>query len=156
VARWREIGIGLWIVPAERMKAKVEHRVPLSNAALAVLERVMPENERELSGYIFPGARKGRPLSNMTMTMLLRRMGGGAFSVHGFRSSFRDWAGDATAFAREVAEAALAHVIGEGVERAYRRGDALEKRRRLMEAWAGFLGRGGGSQDTVRAIRGAA
>ena len=86
--------------------------------------------------FVFPGPRPGRPMSNMAMMMLLRRMGRGELTVHGFRSAFRDWAGNETPFAREVAEAALAHVIGDAAERAYRRGDALEKRRAMMEAWA--------------------
>jgi integrase len=89
--------------------------------------------------YVFPGQRPGRPLSGMAMEMLLRRMQAAAVTVHGFRSSFRDWAGEQTSFPREVAEAALAHQTGDEIERAYRRCDALEKRRQLMEAWATFL-----------------
>jgi integrase len=157
-ARWSEIDLEakLWTVPAERMKAKIEHRVPLSDAAIAVLKKAGEGSNCPPDSLVFAGARKGRPLSNMTMTMLLRRMKREAYSVHGFRSSFRDWAGDSTSFAREVAEAALAHVVGEAVERAYRRGDALEKRRKLMVAWAGFLGRVPASRANVHDIRGAA
>jgi integrase len=88
--------------------------------------------------YVFPGARSGKPLSNMAMKMVLRRMGVDGVTVHGFRSAFRDWCGNETYFAREVAEAALAHVIGDKAEQAYRRGDALEKRRELIEAWAQY------------------
>jgi integrase len=86
--------------------------------------------------YIFPGQRRGTPMSNMSLEMCLRRMGRTEITVHGFRSSFRDWCGDATRFPRELAEAALAHVVGDQTEAAYRRGDALEKRRELMTAWA--------------------
>jgi integrase len=93
---------------------------------------------KRLSEYVFPGMRSGRPLSVMTLEMVLRRMKV-AVTVHGFRSAFRDWAGERTHFPREVAEAALAHLVGDAVERAYRRGDALEKRRKLMDAWASFL-----------------
>jgi integrase len=124
----------VWIVPAERMKAGKEHRVPLSGAALAVLDKAA-----ELSGgeLVFPGSTGKRPLSAMAMAMLLRRMEV-PVTVHGFRSTFRDWAGELTAFPRELAEAALAHTVGDKVEQAYRRGDALEKRRKLMEAWANY------------------
>jgi integrase len=127
-ATWDEFDINarLWTVPASRMKSGREHRVPLSDAAMSVLER-MPR---------FLGDDRVFPISNMGMPMLLRRMGKSDLTVHGFRSTFRDWAGDVTAFQREVVEAALAHVIGDRAEQAYRRGDALEKRRRLMEAWA--------------------
>jgi integrase len=93
---------------------------------------------KRLGEYVFPGMRSGRPLSVMALEMVLRRMKV-AVTVHGFRSAFRDWAGERTNFSREVAEAALAHLVGDAVERAYRRGDALEKRRKLMDAWAGFL-----------------
>jgi integrase len=127
----------VWTVPGSRMKAGVEHRVPLSDRALEILEAIEPMRTGD---YVFPGQRRGRPLSNMSMNMLLRRLGVERVTVHGFRSSFRDWAGECTAFPREVAEAALAHSVGDEVERAYRRGDALEKRRKLMDAWAGFLG----------------
>lgn len=134
-ARWDEINLdaGIWSVPATRMKAGREHRVPLSQDAQAVL-KIMAETR--ISDFIFPGDRPKRPLSGMAMTMLLRRLGRGDITVHGFRSSFRDWAGEKTHFPREVAEAALAHVVGDATERAYRRGDAIEKRRELMEAWA--------------------
>jgi integrase len=145
-ATWREVDLkgALWIIPAERMKAGVEHRVPLSPKVVEILTALRLEDTRP-AHYVFPGFRDGRPLSNMAMEMLLRRMGHTDITVHGFRSTFRDWAGEATNFAREVAEAALAHTIGNAVERSYRRGDALLKRRKLMEAWANYCYRPGGS-----------
>ncbi|MGB6177244.1 MAG: integrase arm-type DNA-binding domain-containing protein [Methylocella sp.] len=136
-ARWSEFDFGakIWTVPAARMKAGREHRVPLSTSALAILEKLA---EAKSSDFVFPGQRLDRPPSGMAMEMVLRRMNVRHATVHGFRSAFRDWAGDCTAFPREIAEAALAHVAGDATERAYRRGDALEKRRELMEAWANF------------------
>jgi integrase len=126
----------LWVVPGERMKGGREHRVPLCTRCLEILDAVEPLNAG--TDYVFPGQKRGRPLSNMAFDMLLRRMKMDV-TVHGFRSSFRDWAGEATTFPREVAEAALAHVVGDETERAYRRGDALEKRRRLMSAWSNYI-----------------
>jgi integrase len=114
-----------------------EHAVPLTEPALVVL-RAMAICGTEPDSPVFPNS-KGKPLSNMSMDMLLRRMGCDDFTVHGFRSSFRDWAGDKTNFPREVAEAALAHVIGNKVEAAYRRGTALAKRMELMKAWSEFV-----------------
>ena len=138
-ARWQEIDLEarLWVIPAERMKATREHRVPLSDRAMAILS---PLHVTRVSEYVFPGQRPGRPLSSSAMEMLLRRMKADHYTVHGFRSSFRDWAGDRTNFAREVAEAALAHQLGDATERAYRRADALEKRRDLMDDWTDFCG----------------
>jgi integrase len=129
-ATWGEIDIDakLWTVPGSRMKSCREHRVPLSDAAVVMLN-TMPRFS--IDPRVFP-------ISNMGMPMLLRRMGRGELTVHGFRSTFRDWAGDMTAFQREVVEAALAHTVGDKAEQAYRRGDALEKRRKLMDAWASF------------------
>jgi integrase len=119
------------------MKAGREHRVPLSGAAVDILRA---QNEkRGKNPRIFPGARPRRPLGVMAFTEAMARIGVGEATVHGFRSAFRDWAGDETTFQREVAEAALAHVVGDTTEAAYRRGDALEKRRELMEAWANYL-----------------
>ena len=137
-ARWNEIDLAakVWTVPAIRMKAGREHRVPLSGRALEILGKL---SETRTGEYVFPGQRAGRPLSNMAMEMVLRRMGVDGVTVHGMRSAFRDWAGNETHFAREVAEAALAHVVGDKAEQAYRRGDALEKRRELMEAWARYV-----------------
>jgi integrase len=136
-ARWDEIDLqeGVWTVPAERMKAGREHRIPLSEAALALLNALPREKGND---FVFVGPRKDG-LSNMAMDAVLRRMDfKGRATVHGFRSSFKDWASEMTSFPTELSEAALAHVTGDKVERAYRRGDALEKRRKLMEAWARY------------------
>ncbi|MEZ0170758.1 tyrosine-type recombinase/integrase [Microvirga sp. TS319] len=137
-ARWDEFDLdaALWTVPAERMKAGRAHRVPLSEEALAIV-RTLAENR--VSDYVFPGHKRERPLSNMAFAMLLRRMKLGQFTAHGFRSAFRDWAAEETHYPREIAEAALAHVVGDATERAYRRGDALEKRRSLMRDWAAYI-----------------
>ncbi|OYW61992.1 MAG: integrase [Rhizobiales bacterium 17-65-6] len=140
-ATWAEIDLtaGVWNVPANRMKAGRLHRVPLSAAAVEVLEKAKSLHLKpEGSTLVFPGAKAGAPLSLTALDMLLRRLGL-EITAHGFRSSFRDWAGEETSFPREVAEAALAHTVGDATERAYRRSDALEKRRKLMEAWAQFL-----------------
>ena len=136
-ARWAEFDLEakVWIVPAARMKAGREHRVPLSSRALAILAELAQARTGE---FVFAGQKPGKPLSGMALEMVLRRMKVDSVTVHGFRSAFRDWCGEATSFERELAEAALAHVAGDATERAYRRGDALEKRRGLMEAWAGF------------------
>jgi integrase len=132
-ARWSEIDldVGIWTIPAERMKSGREHQVPLNKRALEILHDL----PRESGGYVFPGAKSKAPLSNMAMLELLRGMNGNGFTVHGFRSTFRDWAGDRTNFARDVIEHALAHRIRDKAEAAYRRSAALEKRRQLMEAW---------------------
>ena len=136
-AQWSEIDLDtkVWTIPAERMKAAREHRVPLSEPALAILGKV---NEAQVSDYVFPGQRSGKPLSVMALEMVLRRMGVNGATVHGFRSAFRDWAGNETHFPRELAEHALAHVIGDKAEQAYRRSDALARRRELMDAWSLF------------------
>lgn len=134
---WAEVDwdAALWTVPEQRMKGGVKHRVPLTDEMLRILEGL-----KLLGGvYVFPGQKRGSPLSNMSMLMLLRRMGQGQFTVHGFRSTFRDWASEAAGAPREVAEAALAHQVGSEVERAYARSDLLERRRELMTAWAEFL-----------------
>jgi integrase len=127
-AKWAEIDLGarLWTIPSTRMKAGREHRVPLSGAAMAVLGQMDRSRDK-----VFP-------ISNMAMLMLLRRMGRGDLTVHGFRSSFADWCAEQTAFPSEVREMALAHAVGDKVEAAYRRGDLFEKRRQLAEAWATF------------------
>ena len=139
-AAWAEVDVesGLWKVSATRMKNGRVHRVPLSRRALEILETMRQVRAGEL---IFPGINADKPLSSMAMTMCLRRMKMEDITVHGFRSSFRDWVGDVTEFPRELAETALAHVAGDETERAYRRGDALERRRQLMDAWAGHCGR---------------
>jgi len=133
--RWDEIDFAerLWTVPAERMKAGKEHRVPLSDAAMTILQTLRDTREGD---FIFPGNWAGRPISNMAMLMLLRRMGRSDLTAHGFRSSFRDWAAECTTFPAEVAEMALAHVVGDKVEAAYRRGDLFQKRREIMDAWS--------------------
>ena len=135
-AKWREIDVEamVWTVPAERMKGGKEHEVPLSKRALEILE----ELPRERGGYVFPGAKAESSLSNMAMLELLRGMNGSGLTVHGFRSTFRDWAGDRTNFPREVIEHALAHKIKDKAEASYRRSAALEKRRKLMEAWGQY------------------
>lgn len=139
-AMWDEIDLreNVWTVPAERMKASREHRVPLSARAVEIL-RGLPRIKG--NAHVFPGARKAG-LSQMALLMCLRGIDGvDGFTVHGFRSSFRDWAGEQTAFPREVAEDALAHALKDKSEAAYRRGDALEKRRKLMSAWGAFCGK---------------
>jgi integrase len=150
-ARWPEIDFEakVWTVPAARMKGGREHRVPLSGRALAILERLA---EVRTNDWVFPGQRAGAGHSGMALEMILRRMKVEGATVHGFRSAFRDWCGEETSFPREVAEAALAHVAGDATERAYRRGDALEKRRKLMGAWAQYLQSGAGS-NVVRLMR---
>ena len=135
-ATWSEFDIEgrIWTIPAERMKAGKEHRIPLTPQVIGLLE-ALPTHEK----YLFPGQSNKKPLSNMAMLMLLRRMEISDVTVHGFRSSFRDWCGECTEVPREIAEMALAHEVGNEVERAYRRGDALEKRRKLMELWSDYL-----------------
>jgi integrase len=137
-ARWSEINIkaALWIVPPERVKSHREHRVPLSEEALAVLREAAKFRDGD-SPFVFLGTRKGAPLSNMSLLMTLRRMSRDDLTAHGFRSSFRDWAAE-TGRPAEIAEAALAHVVGDKTIEAYQRSDLLESRRRLMADWAKF------------------
>ena len=136
-AKWPEIDFEkkLWTVTKESMKDGQAHTVPLSERAIELLKPLL---EARRNDYVFPGEKPKKPLSNMAMLMLLRRLKAAHLTVHGFRSSFRDWCGDETTFSREIAEAALAHKVGNEVERAYRRSDALEKRRKLMQAWANY------------------
>lgn len=138
LARWSEIDMdkATWTVPAERMKAGKTHIVPLSDAALGVFKRAA-EFRTGGTDLVFPGAKRGRPLSDMTLLKILRDMKVDA-TVHGFRSSFRDWCAEETSFSGEVAEAALAHAIPNKVEAAYRRTDFLGKRRKLVDSWAAF------------------
>jgi integrase len=138
-ARWNELDLldKTWTVPAARMKAGKEHRVPLSPRALAILEE-MQAHRAGNDGFVFPGGKPGKPLSNMAFLMLLRRMGRDDLTAHGFRATFKTWASERTSFQNEIVEAALAHVVGSKVEQAYRRGDMFEKRRRLMQQWATF------------------
>ena len=144
-APWGEINFDtkVWVIPAERMKGGREHRVPLSAAAFAVLESVRPlalmqNGEPSVTAPVFPGPRRALAMSNMTVLMLLRRMKRDDLTVHGFRSTFSDWAAERTAYPREVVEMALAHAIENKTEAAYWRGDLFEKRRRLMDAWAQY------------------
>lgn len=137
-ATWSEVDLekGLWTIPAKRMKAGLQHVIPLSPAAKRVFQRA---DELRTAGalYIFQGARADKPMSDMTLMKVLRDMGE-PVTVHGFRSSFRDWVSETTNFAGELAEAALAHAIENKVEAAYRRGNLLEKRRKLMDAWGDY------------------
>ncbi len=135
--KWPEVDVDarLWTIPSERMKGGQVHRVPLTDEMLAILEPL-----RALaSDYVFEGQKRHQPLSNMSMLMLLRRMRQDGVTVHGFRSSFRDWAAEAANAPRELAEAALAHQVGSDVERAYARSDLLERRRELIERWCWFI-----------------
>jgi len=136
-ATWDEIDLPnrIWIVPARRMKADKEHRVPLSAGAVVILKQMQ---EIRQSDYVFPGRLEGRPIGDNTIWRLAKEAAGSDITIHGLRSSFRDWAAERTSFPREVAEMALAHAIPNAVEAAYRRGDLFEKRRRLMDAWAEF------------------
>ena len=136
-AKWKEFDFDrrVWTVPAERMKGGEKHRVPLTDAMLAIIE---PLKELQ-SDYVFEGQKRHRPLSNMAMLMLLRRMKIESVTVHGFRSTFRDWASDAAKAPREVAEMSLSHRIGSEVENAYNRSDLLERRRALMERWSSYV-----------------
>lgn len=138
-SKWSEFDIQakVWTVPASRMKAKREHRVPLSAAALDCLKAV--EGRDDI--WVFPGQKKNTPLSNMAMLQVLRRLGRSKVTVHGFRSTFRDWCAECTNYPSNVAEMALAHTLRDKVEAAYRRGDLFEKRRRLMRDWAKFCSR---------------
>ncbi len=143
-AEWKEFDLdgALWVVPAERMKAKVEHRVPLSKAALRILRGL---KETATNGFVFPGGKENAPLSNAAMLELLKGMTyvdkeGQRVTTHGLRSSFRDWCSEHTDYPREIAEMALAHTIDSKVEAAYRRGDLLAKRRALMNDWEKFCG----------------
>ena len=136
-ATWSEIDIKarVWTVPPPRMKAGKAHRVPLSDAAFAQLDEPLAPSD-----LVFPsGSGRQRPMSDMTLAAVLKRLGRHDVTVHGFRSSFRDWAGETTHFSREVIEAALAHRLRDKAEAAYARGDLFEKRRALMTAWAGFV-----------------
>lgn len=136
-ATWSEFDLhnAMWTIPAERMKAGVEHRVPLSDAAIQLLRSLARIDD---SPYVFPGAKRGKPLSNMSMLQMMRGMRDG-LTVHGFRSSFRDWTTETTLHPDAIAEMALAHTIKNKVERAYRRGDAFDRRRDLMQQWCDYL-----------------
>jgi integrase len=138
-ATWSEIDFeaATWTIPSARMKAKVEHRIPLAPAAVDLLRDLHAKKAAD-AVFVFPGAKRGMPLSNMAMTQALRRMKRGDLTTHGFRSTFRDWCAEKTPYPRELAEKALAHVLASKVEAAYQRGDLFEKRRELMAAWADY------------------
>ena len=138
-ATWQEFDLkkAVWTIPAIRMKAGHEHRIPLTSRALDILD-TLHKLRSEHNDHVFAGNAKGKPLSNMAMSMLLKRMGRNNITVHGFRSTFRDWASEQTSFPHETCEHALAHRISDKAEAAYRRGDQFEKRRKLMESWATF------------------
>jgi integrase len=138
-ARWSEISLAdmLWIVPPQRMKAGKQHQVPLADRALVILDEMA---ELRVSEFVFPGFWNNRSLGDATIRDVLRKLGVANATTHGFRSSFRDWCGDETSAAHDVIEAALAHAISNKTEAAYRRKDALEKRRALMQAWADYCG----------------
>jgi integrase len=154
-ARWSEFNLSdkTWAVPGERMKASREHRVPLSTRALAILEEMQAHRAGE-DGFVFLGGKQGKPLSDMAFSMLLRRMGRGDLTAHGFRSTFRDWAAEQTNYPNHVVEQALAHVIGSKVEQAYRRSDLFEKRRRLMQQWGAFCAAAPTERGTVVSLQG--
>jgi integrase len=149
-ARWEEIDLdgALWTVPPGRMKAGREHRVPLSDRALSVLKTIPREGD-----FVFLGARKERSLSNMAMLELVRGMRGKGATVHGFRSTFRDWAAEQTSYPNEMCEIALAHTVSDKTEAAYRRGDMMEKRRQLMSDWASYCGLPAVARDNIVSIR---
>ncbi len=148
--KWSEIDVDerAWTIPAERMKGDREHRVPLSDRALVILADLPREAD-----FVFPGAREAAPLSNMAMLKVLKSMGHDDLTVHGFRSTFRDWAAETTAYPAHVAEMALAHAVSDQVEAAYRRGDLFEKRRKLMADWSAYCSLSAGGGDVI-AIRG--
>ncbi|MEQ5837885.1 tyrosine-type recombinase/integrase [Paraburkholderia acidicola] len=137
-ARWDEFNLDdkVWTIPTERMKAGKEHRVPLSKVALRI---VIEMKESRQNDYVFAGQRENRPLSNMALLQLLKRMERGDLTAHGFRSTFRDWVGETTHYPREVAEAALAHLLKDKAEAAYARGDLFNKRAAMMRDWANYL-----------------
>ncbi len=147
------IGEALWTVPAERVKSGREHRVPLSPTALTIIRTMQDEPTTEHgNGFVFPGGKRDRSLSDTALLALLKRMGRGDLTVHGFRSTFRDWAAEHTNYPREVAEMALGHAVSDKVEAAYRRGDLFQKRRRLMDEWARFCHSGAKAGEVI-AIR---
>ena len=152
-ARWDEIDFdkAIWTISAERMKVGKEHRVPLSDPALNVLKELKGAT---LNEFVLPGMRPGTSLSNMAFLQLLKRMGHPDLTAHGFRSTFRDWAAERTAYPHEVAEMALAHAVANKVEAAYRRGDLFDKRRRIMDDWAEYCANPGAARkENVVALR---
>jgi integrase len=146
-ARWEEFDLRqrMWVIPPARMKTGKEHRVPLSARAVAIVQEMA---QISLNEFVFPGMKQGRPLSDMAVRRLVAELRSG-ITRHGFRSTFRDWAAESTSFPNHVVEMALAHVVSDAVEAAYRRGDLFEKRRRLMEQWAAFCGRSPATAEIV-------
>lgn len=142
-AAWDEVDLdlALWTVPPQRMKTRRQHVVPLSQPALALIEHVRPL-ARDMGSPLFPGLRLGRPLTDAALGKVFDRLGRPDLTTHGFRSTFRDWVGEATTFAPELAEASLAHAIGNKVTQAYARGSMLDRRREVMEAWGSYLAGG--------------
>jgi integrase len=151
-ARWGEIDQDgkVWTVPKGRMKGNREHRVPLSDRAVAILRELPTEQSNP---FVFVGPREGSGLSNMAMTAVMKRMGHDKITVHGFRSSFRDWSSERTDFQNHVVEMALAHAVGDKVEKAYRRGELFEKRRKLMDVWAAYCARPAATGAAVVPLR---
>jgi integrase len=149
-ARWSEIDLqhATWTVPAGRMKAGREHRVPLSEAALAVLRMAARLQNETSDSYVFPGRKLGQPLSPQSLRDVLHRMGRSDLTPHGFRSTFRDWAAE-TGKPSDIAEAALAHTLGSKTQAAYQRGDLLDRRRKLMSQWAVFCLTEAGSGEVI-------
>jgi integrase len=155
-ARWQEIDMeqAAWTIPGDRMKAGKLHRVPLTAAALDVLRRAADlRTTKSPTAYVFPGHRAGSSLSVTALRAVLHRMGRDDLTVHGFRSTFRDWTAESTSYPREVAEAALAHALRDKTEAAYARGDLFEKRRRVMADWAAFCARPAADVGQVVPIR---
>jgi len=148
-AKWPEFDRdeGVWTIPAERMKASREHRVPLSKEAIEILDEMVTVRTDD---RVFPGHKKDKPLSLTALSKALRAAGGGNATTHGARSTFKDWASERTSFPNEVSEMALAHVVSDKVEAAYRRGDLMKKRAAMMEAWAGFVATPRKSANVVR------
>jgi integrase len=152
-ARWSEIDLDakVWNIPASRMKANRPHRVPLSDAALSIVKAIV---EIRQGDFVFPGTRANRPMSKTGLMLILQRMGRTDTTVHGLRSTFRDWAAERTGFPAEIAEGALAHLVGDAVERAYRRSDLFDRRRQMMDQWARFCeGPAGGEVVPLHASR---
>ena len=152
-ARWKEFDLEsrIWTIPASRMKAGRQHRVALSRAAVELLDSLI---RIEGNPYVFPGERHGSHISNMSMLKYLKQdLGYSTLTVHGFRSSFRDWVAECTSFPGALAEAALAHALSNAVEAAYQRGDMLERRRELMGAWAAYCGGGNNVVALLRDVR---
>ncbi|CAA9493976.1 MAG: Integrase [uncultured Sphingomonadaceae bacterium] len=155
---WKEVDLEerVWTIPGERMKMGIEHRIPLTRRGVAILEAQARGSKQNPDAFIFPGHKRGMPLSQMAMTMVLRRMGLGHYTVHGMRSCFRDYLGDMTNHPESIVEHALAHQVGDETERAYRRGDAFLKRRALMQDWEHYLLPPAKKEKAARRLGGAA